>query len=162
MTLKIAMLVLLLTGCGFRPLYGNHQEILTQTAAVQIMPVSGDGGYQIGLILKDKLNPYHQTVPVKYRLNIVLMTPRYTNQSIRTDNFATLERMDLSARYELTDVQTNTVLISSVTDANGLFNLVQDPYATVTAQEKLYDNLIQGMADDSATHVLSYFRGTNP
>jgi len=152
-------LALLLSGCGFHPLYGNRTELIEQTAAIQIQPIVGEGGYQMELILKDRLNPDHQQISKKYRLTVILDKPTYINQSIRSDNFASLETMNIVASYQLVDTEKNTVLISSSVDSNGLFNLIKDPYATVVAQDKLYDNLIHLMADDIATHILSYFSG---
>ena len=150
---------LLLAGCGFHPLYGDKTELLEQTAAVQVQPIAGEGGYQMEMILKDRLNPNHQHVQQKYRLSVTLEKPTYVDQSIRSDNFASLESMNIRVFYQLTDAEKNTVLINSSVDSNGMFNLIKDPYATVVAQDKLYDNLIRLMADDIATHVLSYFSG---
>ena len=152
----------LLASCGFQPLYVVHEDTLEQTAAIQIEPISGQGGYQTELILQKRLNPEHIQVSKKYRLVVTINNPTYSNQSIRSDNFATLKKMMVSANYELKDIQKNKVLISSSVDSNGLFNLVKDPYATVTAKDKLYDNLVRAMADDIATHILSYFKGVNP
>ena len=162
--IKYAFLFLsfLLLGCGFQPLYVTHESTLSQTAAIQIEPISGEGGYQTELILQKRLNPEHIKVAPKYRLVVTLNKPSYANQSIRSDNFASLEKMTISANYKLVDIQKKQTLISSFVDANGLLNLVKEPYATVTAKDKLYDNLIRTMADDIAMHVLSYFKGVDP
>ena len=152
----------LLVGCGFQPLYISHEDTLNQAASVQIDPIAGQGGYETELILQKRLNPEQKAVAPKYRLSVVLNQPTYTNQSIRSDNFATLEKMSVSATYKLKDIQKNQIVISSSVDTNGMFNLVKDPYATVAAKEKLYDNLIRAMADDIAMHILSYFKGVHP
>lgn len=152
----------LLAGCGFQPLYVSHEDTLNQAASVQIDPIAGQGGYETELILQKRLNPEQIAVAPKYRLSVVIHQPTYTNQSIRSDNFATLEKMSVSATYELKDIQKNQTVISSSVDSNGLFSLIKDPYATVVAEDKLYDNLIKAMADDIAMHVLSYFKGVHP
>ena len=163
MNFKIMFLSLfLLSGCGFQPLYTQKETLINQTAAIQINPISGNGGYQMGLILKDKLNPDDIQVSKKYKLTVVLQQPKYANQSIRSDNFASLESMMLSANYQLTDLSNQKTLISSSVNSNGLFNLIKDPYATVVAQDKLYDNLIQLMGNDIAMHILSYFKEEEP
>ena len=161
MYLKIAIVCLcfLLNACGFQPLYGHDRTVLDQTSAVQIQPIAGEGGYQMELILQNRLNPHAFQNTQKYRLTVTLSQPKYVNQSIRNDNFASLESMSIKASYQLSDIQSGAILIQSQVDSNGLFNLIDDPYATVMGQNKLYDNLIQLMADDIATHVLSYFKG---
>ena len=149
----------LLSACGFQPLYGNRDSIFEQAATVQIEPIAGDGGYQIGLILQDKLNPKQLNLPKKYRLTVTLYNPILLNQSIRSDNFASLEKMNMKVSYQLIDIQNNKDVISSTIDANGLFNLIKEPYATTVAQESLYQNLTKVLAENIATHVLAYFKG---
>jgi len=158
----ILCLGFLLAACGFQPLYVTHEDTLSQTAAVQIEPISGEGGYQAELILQKRLNPEQMKVTPKYRLVVTLNKPSYFNQSIRSDNFASLEKMEITADYKLIDIQKKQTLISSSVDSNGIYNLIKDPYATVMAKDKLYENLIRTMADDIATHILSYFKGVNP
>ena len=87
----------LLSACGFQPLYGNRDVILERAATVQIEPIVGDGGYQMGLIIQDKLNPKQLNLPKKYRLTVSLSQPTLLNQSIRSDNFASLEKMNMKA-----------------------------------------------------------------
>ena len=149
----------LLSACGFQPLYGNRDVVLEKSATVQIEPIAGDGGYQIGLILQDKLNPKQLNLPKKYRLTVILSQPTLLNQSIRSDNFASLEKMNMKVSYQLIDIQNNKDVISSTIDANGLFNLIKEPYATTVAQENLYQNLTKVLAENIATHVLAYFKG---
>ena len=149
----------LLASCGFHPLYGNQGEVMTEVEAVQIEPISGEGGYQFEMVLKNKLNPQKEQVQKKYKLVVTLDKPTYFNQSIRGDNFASIKKMDVKANYRLIDIKTKAVLISSYVDSNGIYNLIKDPYATVVAQDKLYENLIKMMAEDVATHVLAYFKG---
>ena len=155
-------LFLVSAGCGFQPLYAQKENLIEQTTAVQISPIAGAGGYQLELILKDKLNPEGIQTSKKYQLNVTLKQPRYANQSIRSDNFASLESMVVEADYQLIDISKQNILISSSVHSNGLFNLIKDPYATVVARDKLYDNLIQLMGNDIAMHVLSYFKEDKP
>ena len=157
--LWILGLGLLLTGCGFRPLYGQREQLLTDTQTVQIEPISGEGGYGMYMTLKDKLNPQGQPTQPLYRLTVRLQAPTYQNQSIRSDNFATLETMNVVADYQLTRISDGKKVIATSVNANGLFNLILEPYATTVAQDKLYENVTRLLADDIATHVLAYFRG---
>ena len=150
---------LLLAGCGFRPLYGARDQLLAETQTVQIEPISGEGGYEFYMILKDKLNPQGLPTHPEYRLTVQLQAPIYQNQSIRSDNFATLKTMNVTANYQLTRLSDGKKVIATSVNANGLFNLIREPYATKVAQDKLYQNVTSLLADDIATHVLAYFRG---
>ena len=158
----IALLMFCISACGFRPLYWQSEEDSSRSASVLIDPISGEGGYQMGLILKEKLNPKDIQVSKEYQLSVVLGTPQYTNQSIRSDNFATLERMDIDITYKLKRLSDEKILISSSLNSSGVYNLIDSPYATTIAKDNLYENLLKAMAEDIAVHVLSYLKGETP
>ena len=155
----ILILITFLVGCGFQPLYSVSDDFLQQTAEIEIEPIAGEGGYYSDLYLRNKLNPKQIFADKKYRLKVVLQEPVYTNQNIRSDNFASLVNMSVRASYKLTNIKNNQVLIDSFVSTSGLFNIISEPYSTVVAQEKLYQNLIQTLSDDIAQHILSYFKG---
>ena len=155
----ILLLITFLVGCGFQPLYSVSDDFLQKTAEIEIEPITGEGGYHSNLYLKNKLNPKQISVDKKYRLKVILQEPVFTNQNIRSDNFASLVNMYVQANYQLTDIQNNQVLIDSFVGTSGLFNIISEPYATIVAQDKLYQNLIQTLSDEIAQHILSYFKG---
>ena len=156
------LLALFVASCGFHPLYGNNGEVMTDAQAIQIEPISGEDGYRFGLVLKNRLNPSKEQVSKKYRLTVLLEKPVYANESMRSDNFASIKQMSLTAKYTLVEIKTNKTLISASVDSRGIFNLIRDPYATVVSEDKLHENLIRTMAEDVATHVLAYFKGVHP
>ncbi len=148
---------LLVSACAFKPLYMQKNELLKQTASVHVEPVIGDGSYQMGLIVSTKLNPQHIQVPTKYRLNIQIEKAETSNESIRTDNFATLEKMSLEIKYQLVDSVHNKEVLSSSVKANGMHSLIDQPYATEVAKDKLHQDLVNTLADDIVLHIFSYF-----
>ena len=158
---KIILLILFtfFVGCGFRPLYSVSDDFLQKTAEIEVEPIAGEGGYHSDLYLRSKLNPKQISADKKYRLKVILQEPVFTNQNIRSDNFASLVNMYVQANYQLTDIQSNQVLIDSFVGTSGLFNIISEPYATVVAQDKLYQNLVQTLSDEIAQHILSYFKG---
>ena len=153
--------ILALGGCGFQPLYGfqENPEVVRESAQIEIEPVVGEGGYQMGLILKEKLNPNTLSLPKKYRLKAVIDKPSFYDQSIQGDNFASLEKMTLRVHYTLTDIENKTVLISSSSSISGSYNIIKEPYATVTAKEKMYQNLVQSLSNDIVLHMMAYLKG---
>ncbi len=152
---------LLLSGCGFRPLYGfqTNPEVIRKSAQIEVEPVVGDGGYQMGLILKEKLNPNTLSLPKKYQLKAVIDKPSFYDQSIQGDNFASLEKMTLTVHYTLTDIESKTVLVSSSSTLSGSYNIIQEPYATITAKEKTYQNLVQALSNEIVLHMMAYLKG---
>lgn len=149
-----------LWGCGFRPLYmtENNIHVMQQAEQIKINPIANFGGYQMGLILQQKLNPKQINPSKKWELRVQLADPVFYDQSIQGDNFASLEKITVSADYQLIDIKTNKQLISSRVSANGSYNIVNEPYATTMAKEKMYQNLIQILSEDIVLHIFSYLR----
>lgn len=147
--------------CGFKPLYmsENNQNVVQEAEKIQIAPIPNAGGYQMNVLLRQKLNPKQIIDLKKWELRVQLKDPVFYDQSIRGDNFTSLEKMTLTASYQLVDLKTNTAIVSSDTSASGSYNIVNEPYATITAKEKMYQNLIRILADDISLHIFSYLRG---
>lgn len=128
-----------------------------QTSAVEIQPIDGILGFQLKTLLNDKLNPTHLDTPKQYRLSIKTEITKSGDQVIAQDNFSTLGKIKLKGHYKMVDKK-GTVLIESTADAWGTYNILKQPYATVTMEEKLLDNLTKVVADKIALHTVAYFK----
>lgn len=148
-----------LSGCGFTPLYHiKTGETTTATAAIEIMPIPDEEGYHMMQDLEAKLNPKHLSVPKTYELHVFLNPPVYTDQSIQGDNFASLEKITLSAGYQLRQKDRKDPLLNSGVQAVGSYNIIKDPYATTIAKNNLKSNLITVLSNDIALHVTAFFK----
>lgn len=151
-----------IVGCGFRPLYWaeDNTDVIQESERIRIAPIADAAGYQMDMIFRHKLNPRQVDVAKTWELRVQLAEPVFYDQSIRGDNFASLEKMTLTASYQLVNLTTQEQVISSSVSAGGSYNIINEPYATTMAKEKMYQNLVQILADDIVLHLFSYLRGT--
>ncbi len=159
--LWVLMCLIGLSGCGFHSLYRvqDNTTILTETEQIQILPIPNAEGYQMTLLLQTKLNPRQVTVPKTWALEVRLDDATYYDQSIQGDNFASLEKVTLTAHYTLKNLTTDEQVLSASTSASGSYNLIREAYATQMAKEKTKENLIQNLSDDIAMHLFAYLKG---
>lgn len=159
MRILIVLSLLLVSACGFSPLYKTQGNKTTNlTAAVDIEPIDNYEGYLLQNYLSDGLNPNKMVIDKKYRLNVHLNMPTISEQNIQNNNFSSRERMELSASYRLIDIQTGESVINTTTSATGAYNVATEAYATWMAQKKIRENLIKMLADRITLHVISFVK----
>ena len=154
------LLFLGLGACGFSPLYSSNTDTLLteQTSSVDIQPIEGILGFQLKSFLKDKLNPTDLNTEKKYRLTVRTEVRKTGDQVIARDKFSTLGKIVLKGRYKMTEIKTGAVVLESTADASGTYNILKQPYATVSMEDKLLENLTKVVADKIALHTVAYFK----
>ena len=151
-------LIFLCAACSFSPLYlaETDEVVLQETAQIQIEPIDGVLGYTV----RDQLNAKLQTNPEehkKYTLNVTISENIIGDLGIQKTNFATRSRMILTAHYVLKNRATNQVLLNAQTNASGSYNLTT-AYSTMTAKDKMRQNLAKILADNISIRLLMYFK----
>lgn len=148
--------VLLLTGCGLRPLYGGGGAgpVAQTLQAVAIAPIPGRAGWLVRTALEDRLGGEAGTAP-RYRLEIEL-DDEITGFGIRGDNAVTRERRTLRARYRLVDAAVGTVLLDATAGSDAGIDVVSSEYATVAAEQTALERLAKEVADQIVTRVALY------
>jgi LPS-assembly lipoprotein len=121
----------LLGACGFHPMYGN--ALGPKLASIYVEPIAERDGYELRNSLIDALQSDGDKAGKLYSLKISL---NESSQGIALQNDATITRYNtnLEARYTLSDMK-GTVLTSGVQTELSAYNVVQSPYATLTAQQ---------------------------
>lgn len=159
MRILTVLSLLLISACGFSPLYRtNGIKTTNLTAAVKIEPIADYDGYLLQNFLTDGLNPNKMDVAKKYKLIVHLNAPSISEQNIQDDNFSSRERMTLTASYQLMDIKTAETVINTTSSATGAYNIATDAYATWMAQKKVRENLIKMLADRITLHVISFVK----
>lgn len=149
---------LLLSGCGFSPLYYSDESEASQTEQVLVAPIADYNGYVLKKSIEDALNPKGVNGPKKYILEVKLNSPVLADQSIQGDSFASRKKITLSANYKLIDKSTNTTVLSSSTTALGAFNVFYEPYTTYQAEKKQTEDLVQIVANNISLRVAAYLK----
>ena len=150
-------LVLLLSACGLRPLYGGGGDgrVAQALQAVEVAPIGGGrAGWLVRTALIDRLGAAEDATP-RYRLEVEL-DDEITGFGIRGDNAVTRERRTLRARYRLVDASIGTVLLDATAGSDAGIDVVSSEYATVAAEQTALENLSKEVADQIVARVALY------
>jgi LPS-assembly lipoprotein len=145
----------LLAGCGFRPLYG-HSNLAPEMATIYVEPIAERDGYELRNTLIDLLHSDGETAGKAYRLKVTL---NENSQGIALQNDATITRYNnrLEARYVLSDMQGHELTSGTQTELSA-YNVVQSPYATLTAQMDSSKRAAQDVAERIHLDLGVWFR----
>jgi len=145
--LALALALLALSGCGFRPLYGEDSAVgKTNLAGVRVAPIqdipdptghsvsSARGAQQLRNFLIDRVNPGAQRAAAQYELRVTLNEAKTTAIGIRTDETATRATLVMSASYALIRFDGGGTILSGSTQANVSYNILRNQFATLSAE----------------------------
>jgi LPS-assembly lipoprotein len=157
--LLVAML--LLGGCGLRPLYsGGGAGAVAQTLqSVKVALIGGRAGWLVKTALEDRLGK--ADAQPRYRLEVEL-DDQITGFGIRRDDSVTRERRTLRARYRLVDASIGTVLIDATAGSDAGIDVVSSEYGTVAAEQTALERLSREIADQMVARLALYASRTGP
>jgi LPS-assembly lipoprotein len=140
---------LIVSGCGFHPLYGTigadpaAQQIF---ASIYVEPIEQERiGYDLRNDLIDSLRATDRPQGTLYRLQVSVTE---TREGVALQNDATITRYDVvfTAKYELTDAKLKSVLKGTETTLES-FDVAQSPYSSLTGQEDSEKRAAQDIAE---------------
>lgn len=157
--LSLFAAALLLTACGFRPLYGERANSPAATqymAAIEIAPIPERIGQELQNHLRVRLNPRGTPANTRYRLQTRLNEIR-TDLAIRDDASATLANLQLIANYTLHDAASNDVLYTGQSRFTASYNLVRSQFANLIAEDDARSRAVEAISDDMRVRLGIYF-----
>jgi LPS-assembly lipoprotein len=145
-----------LSGCGLHPLYsgGTSGPVATQLAQVTVADIPGKNGWLVHNNLVDRLRATGSATP-RYRLNVKL-DDDIIGFGLRRDNQITRERRTLRARYQLTDMTTNGVVLDATAESDAGIDVVNSEYATIAAEQSALERLAEDIADQIVARLALY------
>jgi len=134
-----------LTACGWAPLYVEPKSGPASAAlrAITVDPIPDRIGQRLEIALRNTLNPSGESVKPRYRLTTTLYYS-LSNLGLISAGTATLGRVDLTAIYQLIDLQGNAVLLTNTVHVQNSFALNPNQYSTVVAE---YDAAGRGVVE---------------
>ncbi|MDB5710839.1 MAG: hypothetical protein JWL96_2909 [Sphingomonas bacterium] len=153
-------LVLALSGCGLRPLYGGGEggKVATTLSLIEVAPIEGKSGWLMSNALRDRLGA---TGTARYQL-VVKLDDQITGLGVRRDNTVTRERRVLRARYQLIDLAHGTTLLDATAGSDAGIDVVGSEYATIAAENSALERLSGIVADQIVSRVALYADRTPP
>jgi LPS-assembly lipoprotein len=140
---------LIVSGCGFHPLYGTigedpaAQQIF---ASIYVEPIAQERiGYDLRNDLMDLLRSGDRAPGTTYRLHVDVTE---TREGVALQNDATITRYDVAftAKYELTDAKLKSVIKGTESTLES-FDVAQSPYSSLTGQEDAEKRAAQDIAE---------------
>jgi LPS-assembly lipoprotein len=154
--LLILSLILLLGGCGLRPLYsgGGSGQVAQTLRSIDIPPIGhGRAGWLVRTALEDRIGKGGASP--RYRLEVEL-DDDIVGFGLRSGNAVTRERRTLRARYRLVDASVGTVLLDATAGSDAGIDVVSSEYATVAAEQTALERLAVEVADQIVSRVALY------
>ncbi|WP_051328685.1 LPS assembly lipoprotein LptE [Geminicoccus roseus] len=152
--------VLALAGCGFQPLYGDAaggEDVLADTAAVEVTVPHGRLGQWLKAALADDLNPSMLSVPTEYDLLISLGR---TTKALAIQLDTTITRYDLilDAVFSLNRRSDGAPVYRNRVRRIASYNVSQEPYSTQVAEEDAERRAAVEASRQIATLIAVFFR----
>ena len=153
-------LLLLLSACGLKPMYGGGSSgaVVTSLGSIQVAPIPERAGWLVRNALVDRLGG--ESGNPAFRLDVEL-DDDLTAFGIRGDSAVTRERRTLRARYRLVDLNTGEVVLDATAGSDAGIDVVSSEYATVAAEQTAQERLAQVIADQMVSRLALYMRHTS-
>ena len=158
-TMVFLVLVTLLSGCGFRPLYlkgkQNPQPDLT---AIEIRPIVDRKGQILRNLLLDQLMPKGPSAHPAYVLDVAVDFS-LTNLGIRRNDRATRALIKVTATYSLRRKQDEAKLFSGTSQASSGYDILDSDFATLVAEKDALQHSMETIAQDIKLRLSLLFSG---
>jgi LPS-assembly lipoprotein len=150
-----AISILLLGGCGLRPMYagGSSGPVARSLSDISVAPIPDRAGWLTRNALMDRLGG--ENPGAAYRLEVDL-DDDISGFGIRGDRSVTRERRTLRARYRLVQKSTGLVLLDATAGSDAGIDVVSSPYATVAAEQTALERLSRVVADQIVARLALY------
>ncbi len=154
----LGLALVLLAGCGFRPLYAPRDDsaVIAELAAIKVGQIDDRAGQQLRNFLLDRINPRGQPANPKYTLVVELEVSRH-DLSIRKDATATRSNLVLTADYTLFGFASGRQLFSASSQVTTSFNIIRSDFGTISAENAARLRGAREISDDIRTRVAVFF-----
>ncbi len=148
-------LILLLTGCGFTPLYMSG-EVVKETSKVEVSAIAGVLGQDLRNQLEHAFNPSGIYQEKEYRLVARLTEREVAREGIREDDTATRITISLQADYKL--YQGDKVILTDKSLFLSSYNILQDPYSSYVSHQDALRQLTDLIANDMTLRISLFLK----
>lgn len=162
----LAVCCLSLSGCGFKPLYGDHSVGAESavSSGVEIANIPDREGQRLRNLLIDRMYLKGRPADAPYLLTVTPLKTSLTNLGIRKDATSTRAMLQVSATIKLTERATNTVVLEREVRSVGGYNQLDNQFATLVSKQSVTDHMLEELSDSIVTELALYFTraGTQP
>jgi len=147
----------LLSGCGFRPLYGRsgvtgRAEVREALSGLRVRLIADRQGQRLRQILREKLALSGTASP--YELEVT-MAQQIQELGVRKDS--TTSRANLVVTAALKVFENGQQVFNDSVQSIVSYNILDDQYATVASQSDAEDRALRMLGDEIRTRLAVYF-----
>lgn len=151
---KLLFSILLLTGCGFTPLYSQNNSYL-KNSKITVDMIQNQYGNQMRQILQNLLKTNTENPQNQYRLIVTPPTFKAGDKTITADEFASTMQVTGEASYYLENLKTKKNTYFGNVNSVSSYAVVKDPYATTVARNHIQEELSKQLAEQVALDILA-------
>lgn len=150
--------VVALSGCGYRPVYGEQSAAVSGDVAraglgsVKILGIADRRGQILRNYLLDRMTPRGEPATPRYVLSVTTTESRRFTSS-RADGTATRADLVIVARYSLRDATSDLVVFTERSEGLATYNLLTARYASVASEDEARRRAAEQIADQIALQV---------
>ncbi len=155
--LLIGAVTLVLTGCGFRPLYGTHSadpRAAGEMANIYVQPLPDREGQLVRNALLDRLNPKGEPREPRYRLEVKLDVSE-AQVALQKDETAT--RDDVTYTITFTLYEGSVGLTNGSFTRNFSFDYLNQQYSNISARNDVRARAADEIATEIRNRMATYF-----
>ncbi|MCL1785873.1 MAG: hypothetical protein FWG39_01840 [Alphaproteobacteria bacterium] len=154
---KISMLyalcsMLLLSACGWTPMYDADRKLQTELRDIYIAPISGTNGIDLRNALRGAWGT-DNSAAAQYTLTVNLRQPETVFKAIQLTGDATWQEIRMVASYELRNNETGEIIVNAIDTASESYTFVADLVAAQASYNNAVQNAIQVLAKKIETRV---------
>jgi LPS-assembly lipoprotein len=134
----------LAAGCGWQPLYANHETepVNAQLRAIRVVPIMDRVGQRLEMALRNSLNPDNLPAQQTYALQVTMGTAM-SDLGIQSQGLGTRGEVTISATYKLSEIASNKQVQTGTIRSNDSFDIQANGYSTVVAQDDAYTRCVE-------------------
>ncbi len=147
-TASLLVLVALLSGCGFSPLYlKGKQNTQPELATIEIHNIADRKGQILKNMLMDQLTPKGQSTHLSYMLDVTVESS-IRNLGIRRNDRATRAIMQVMASYSLLRTSDQAKILSGTSGAKSGYDILDSDFATLSSKKDAMNHSLRAIAQD--------------
>lgn len=149
-----AALAVLLSACGFHPMYGTAEGGIApaELGSIKIAPIADRTGQILRNDLFDRLTPHGAPEQPRYVLEIKLSEGR-RELAIRPDETATRAELIFTATYNLFTFDHSAVVASGTASSQVSYDILKQEYATVSAERDAREQAMRDLSERIRTRL---------
>lgn len=163
--LILAALLLPLSACGFKPMYGESSGVFDASDAlesgIEIANIPDREGQFLRNQLIDRLNLKGRPGDAPYILSMTPLLTELTNLGIRKDATSTRAMLQVTSTMTLTERATGKAVLVRDVRAVGGYNQLDNQFATLVSRSSVSSHMLEELADTVVTEIALHFNREN-